>query len=186
LRLVDRYTGGRVSEEEYCNLTFPCVDDRGDYKYPPKELLQISGSVPEAEMLNPTQRGPDGEPGMPLIKNGRTTGTTIGWLNGLKTFTRHYAIEGVADFTTMETTIIPQRGRSGRRCAFSANGDSGAAILDRDGRFAALLTGGGGITDEADITFATPAYQLLPRIRDAVPGVDLFPGVPRDWVPFPS
>ena len=129
-------------------------------------------------MLNPTQRGFGGEPGMPLIKNGRTTGTTTGWLNGLETLTRHYGIEGVADFKTMETTIIPPRGRSGNRYAFSGDGDSGSAILDRNGRFAALLTGGGGLGDETDITFATPAYQLLPRIQDVVPGVDLFPVVP--------
>jgi hypothetical protein len=168
-----------MGREEYRNLMFPCVADLGGYEYPQDGLLQISGYVPESEMLNPTQRGPDGEPRMPVIKNGRTTGTTVGWLNGLKTLTRHYQIEGVKkEFKTMETTIVPYGGRW--RDAFSAGGDSGAAILDRDGRFVALLTGAGGMNGETDITFATPAYELLPRIKELVPGADLLPAVPRE------
>ncbi|TEB33531.1 hypothetical protein FA13DRAFT_159525 [Coprinellus micaceus] len=172
------YIGGMVRMEEYRNLMFPYVADRGGYKYPQNGLLQISGYVPKSEMLNPKQRGPDGEPRMPVIKNGRTTGTTVGWLNGLKTLARHYRIKGVEniDFQTMETTILPYGGCRG---AFSAGGDSGAAILDRNGRFAALLTGSGGLNGETDITFATPAYELMPRIKKAVLGADLFPKVPR-------
>lgn len=173
--IVLYHPGGRVREEEYCNLMFPWPADRAGYRYPQDGLLQIFGYVPESEMLMPTQLGANGGPRMPVIKNGRTTGTTVGWLNGLKSFVRRYRLLGVEaiEFGVMETTIVPYGGRG----AFSAGGDSGSAILDRNGRFVALLTGGGGLTNKTDITFATAACKLLPRINEAVPGASLFPAV---------
>ncbi|KAH8099876.1 hypothetical protein BXZ70DRAFT_1008850 [Cristinia sonorae] len=168
-------TGGEISEEEYGDLMFPWGADKAHYKYPKDGLLQISGHVPEDEMLNPMQRDTTGIFRMPVIKNGMKTGTTVGWLNGLESLVRHYQITGVRDisFMSMETTIVPYGGRG----AFSAGGDSGSSILDRRGRLVALLTGGAGLTDKSDITFATPAYKLLADIEKAVPGAFLFPAV---------
>lgn len=155
---------------------FPYIPDRADYMYPENGLLQIYGWVPESEMHMPTQLGADGDPRMTVIKNGRTTGTTVGWLNGLDSLVRHYDFEGAdsIEFTAMETTIVPHGGRG----AFSDYGDSGSTILDRKGRIVALLTGGGGLRDETDITFATAGHKLFPHIMKAVPGAFLLPEVP--------
>jgi hypothetical protein len=49
-----------------------------------------------------------------------------------------------------EWAILPRDSKSG---VFSAEG---AVIIDGRGRIGGLLTGGTGVTDSTDITFATP------------------------------
>jgi len=145
---------------------YPHIADRADYEYPEDGLLNIFGAVLEGEIRQPTQRNAKGDPAMPVIKNGKTTGTTTGWVNGLESLVRHYDYYKI-DFTSLETTIIPYGGRG----AFSDSGDSGSVIVDRKGRIVAILTGGGGLTDETDITFATAWYALEPLIKKTLPGV---------------
>jgi len=129
---------------------FPNHVDRTGYEYPAHGHLQVDGVVPNTEFHHPTQLNANGEPAMPVIKNGLATGTTVGWLNGLKSLVRHYDRYGI-DFISLETTIVPY----GERGAFSDSGDSGSVILDRKGRIVAVLTGGGGANNETDVTFAT-------------------------------
>ena len=62
----------------------------------------------------------------------------------------------------------------GGRGAFSDGSDSGSIILDREGRIVALLTGGGGLTNKTDVTFATVWYELEPLIKKTLPGVHLY------------
>jgi hypothetical protein len=52
-------------------------------------------------------------------------------------------------------------------------GDLGSIIANQSGRIVALLTGGGGLTGTADVTFATPYCQLEERIKEALPGIRL-------------
>ena len=148
---------------------YPWAADRVGYAYPQDGLLPIFDVVPESEMRQPTQRNSRGDLAMPVIKNGMTTGTTVGWLNGLKSLVRHYSHYNIS-FTSFETTIVPY----GERGAFSEHGDSGSIILDRKGRIVALLTGGGGLTDETDVTFATAWYALEPHIKNTLEGVHLY------------
>lgn len=148
---------------------YPNVADRTGYEYPEDGLLQIFGAVPESEIRQPTQRNAHGDPAMPVIKNGLTTGTTVGWVNGLKSLVRHYDHYDI-DFTSLETTIMPYGGRG----AFSDGGDSGSMIVDRKGRIVALLTGAGGVTNKTDVTFATAWYELEPHIKKTLPGVHLY------------
>jgi hypothetical protein len=148
---------------------YPWAPDRAGYVYPQDGLLPIFDAVPESEMRQPTQHNGRGGLAMPVIKNGLTTGTTIGWLNGLKSLVRHYDFYDIT-FTSFETTIVPYGGRG----AFSEGGDSGSIILDRNGRIVALLTSGGGLTDETDVTFATAWYMLEPHIKETLKGVHLY------------
>lgn len=151
---------------------YPNSLDRADFKLPPNGILQIHGSVPEDEIRNPKQLNAYGDKAMPVIKNGLTTGTTVGWVNGLKSLVRYYDDYNL-EFTALETTILPYGGRG----AFSNKGDSGAIILDREGRIVALLTGGGGSTDETDVTFGTAWYELEPYIKKTLPGCHVYPAV---------
>ena len=150
---------------------WPDTTDRQGFEYPDNGL-HISGFILEDEILMPKQRNAAREPAMPVVKNGRTTGTTFGWLNGLKSLVRYYNQNSnssgppIISFTSMETTIVPYGCGHG---AFSDPGDSGSAILDREGRLVGLLTGGGGIAGATDLTFATAWYQLLPHIKKALP-----------------
>ena len=150
---------------------YPNIADRAGYAYPEDGLLQILDAIPESEIRQPTQRNARGDPAMPVIKNGLTTGTTVGWVNGLKSLVHHYDYYDI-DFTSLETTIVPYGGRG----AFSDGGDSGSIILDRKGRIVALLTSGGGgdLTNETDVTFATAWYELEPFIKKTLPGIHLY------------
>ncbi|KAG8736674.1 hypothetical protein FRC10_009052 [Ceratobasidium sp. 414] len=169
------YIGGRIDEQEYRDLMFPNRADRAGYEYPKDGLLQIHGVVPESEICQPQQLNANGENAMPVIKNGLTTGTTVGWVNGLKSLVRYYGDYNL-EFTALEITIIPYGGRG----AFSDQGDSGAAILDGKGRIVAILNGGGGTADKTDVTFGTAWYELEPLIKRTLPGCFLYPQVPDD------
>lgn len=145
---------------------YPNHADRADYEYPEDGLLQIYGIVPESEIRQPKQLNANGDNAMPVIKNGLTTDTTVGWVNGLKSLVRYY-VDSDLEFTTLETIIVPYGGR-------------GAVILDRKGRIVAMLTGSGGMTDETDVTFGTAWYELEPHIKKTFPGCFLYPKVPDD------
>ena len=148
---------------------FPNLTDREGYEYPEHGLLRLRGVVPLNEILNPKQLDANGDPAMAVVKNGRTTGTTAGRMNGLKSLVRHYKFINV-EFTSRELTVVPFDGARG---AFSDVCDSGSIIADRGGRIVALLTGGGGTTNATDVPFCTPYCELEKRIKEVFPGVRL-------------
>jgi hypothetical protein len=97
---------------------YPNPSDRASYDNPQDELLQVFDVVPESEIRQPKQLNAHGDMAMPVIKNGMTTGTTVGWVNGLKSLVRYYS-DYELEFTAFETTILPYGGRG----AFSEGGD---------------------------------------------------------------
>lgn len=117
----------------------------------------IRGVVPEEELSHPRFRDEDNMPCIPLIKNGTMTKTTVGHGTGIKSVTRQFFPDGTS-LTSMELAITGVEGE-----AFSGpGGDSGAIIVDTQGRAAPLLTGGcSGRIDSVDITYGTPFEWLL-------------------------
>jgi len=170
--LADYYypAGGNLSPSEFGKLMFPQPEDQADYEYPDDGLLQAFGVVKDEGMRQPQHLDIHGEKALLVVKNGLATGTTIGRANGLDSFTRVYPDYGI-EHTSIETAILPY---DKQRAPFSAPGDSGAIILDRAGRIVALLTGGGGTTDETDVTYGTPYWWLEEQIRKAFPGCHLY------------
>jgi len=152
---------------------FPHVTDREGYAYPEYGLLRIRGVVPLDEILHPKHLDAKGDPAMAVVKNGRTTGTTVGWMSGLKSLVRYYKFINVS-FMSRELTVVPYDNKPGRD-AFSDAGDSGSVIVERGGRAVAVLTGGGGsgITDATDVTFASPYCEVEKRIKEVFPGIRL-------------
>jgi hypothetical protein len=69
----------------------------------------------------------------------------------------------MASGSTSDQNILPYDNKSGD---FSAPGDSGSIIADGHGRIGGLLTGASGETESLDITYATPLFWLLPRIKE--------------------
>ena len=57
--------------------------------------------------------------------------------------------------------------------AFSKRGDSGSVIVDGRGRFGGLLTGGTGLTESIDVTYATPFFWLWPIMKVMYPHAHL-------------
>jgi hypothetical protein len=149
---------------------FPQPEDQAGYQYPDDGLLQAYGVVKDDEIRQPQHLDVHREKALLVVKNGLTTGTTIGRANGLESFTRVYTDYGI-EHTSIETAILPYDKQRG---PFSAPGDSGAIILDRAGRIVTLLTGGGGTTDETDVTYGTRYWWLEEQIKKAYPGCHLY------------
>ncbi|KAG8893234.1 hypothetical protein FRB99_002117, partial [Tulasnella sp. 403] len=164
------YIGGNLSPSDFGKFMFPQPEDQADYEYPDDGLLQVFGVVKDNEIRQPQHLDANGEKVILVVKNGLATGTTIGRVNGLESYTRVYPDYGI-EKTSIETAILPYDRQRG---AFSAPGDSGAIILDRAGRIVALLTGGGGTTDETDVTYGTPYWWLEEQIKKTFPGCYLY------------
>ncbi|KAH8115251.1 hypothetical protein DFH11DRAFT_1688466 [Phellopilus nigrolimitatus] len=127
----------------------PHPEGHSSFNYPIGGLLQVKGIVEEEEIRQPKSLDANGEECLILIKNGRSTGVTIGRGTGIESFS-----------TSMEIAIYPYSHKDG---AFSAPGDSGSIVVDGLGRIVGLLTGGSGKTDSTDkIKKAFPNSYLYP------------------------
>ncbi len=153
---------------------YPRADATTTFKYPDDRLLKLRDIISENEMHNPNMLDYDGEPCLLVIKKGNTTDVTIGRATGIFSFVRMYFNNGTHQ-TSMEWAILPYNNDSG---VFSAPGDSGSIIVDGRGRIGGLLTGGAGKTDSSDITYATPFFWLLERIKEnGFPNAHLYPTI---------
>ena len=144
---------------------FPNVDDREGYEYPRDGKLPIRGVVPLDEIFHPKHLDANDDPAMVVVKNGTTTGTTAGWVSGLKSLVRYYKHTNV-QFTSRELTIVPYDNTPGRG-PFSGEGDSGSIIVERGGRVVALLTAGGGIIDGSTDSTALPSLRHIVSLKGA-------------------
>ena len=104
-------------------------------------------------------------------KNGNTSGLTVGRLNSIRSFVRHY-FKGQPSETSREVAVLPRSSKSG---AFSAPGDSGSVVVDGKGRVCGMLTGGDGATDVSDVAFVTSIRFLLKRFREQGIEANIFP-----------
>jgi hypothetical protein len=140
------------------------------FKYPDNRLFSIQGVIPENELARPRMRDAGGEPCILLIQNGGTMNTTIDRGTSIKSFVRDYFPDGT-EKKLMEFTILAYD----KSAAFSDCGDSGAIIVDSQGRVAALLTGGSGQTKSTDMTYGTPFEWILECIKAKFPNAHLYP-----------
>ncbi|KAG2070520.1 hypothetical protein BDR04DRAFT_1100012 [Suillus decipiens] len=138
------YIGGNLSIADFGNTMCPWHIDQATYRYPRGWCLLV-------------------------LKNGSTTGTTVGRANGLESFTRIYDEYGV-NHTSIEIAVLPYKSHSN----FSDVGDSGSIVLARDGRIVGILTGGAGPTDRTSITYITPYWWIEKQIKAKYPGCFLF------------
>lgn len=120
------------------------------------------GLVTDDLMHNPDMWDSNGEPCLLVIKAGGATNTTIGRANGVFSIVRTYFRDMAIHQTSMEWAILNYDSHSE---IFSDKGDSGSIIADIRGRIGGMLTGGSGKRDSSDITYATPFWWLLERIK---------------------
>ena len=163
-----------MSVGDFGSTMFPQAIDRGNYSYPEDGLLQAYGVVQDYEIRDPQHLDVHGEKCLLVVKNGLTTGTTVGRTNGLESFTRIYDEYGI-DHTSVEIAVLPYDKRHGR---FSDCGDSGSIVLARDGRIVGIITGGAGPTDETVITYLTPYWWVEQQVKAKYPGSFLYDVVP--------
>ena len=71
----------------------------------------------------------------------------------------------------MEIGVLPYANMNG---PFSAPGDSGSIVLDRNGRILGMLTGGAGTTHKTDVTYVTPYWCIEQEIKKYFPNSFLY------------
>ena len=165
--------GGNLSSADYANIMFPRPEDRADYQYPEDGLLQASGVVKPHEIHSPQHLDVNGEKCLLVVKNGLATGTTLGRATGMESFARVCNEYGIAE-TSIEIAVLPYGNTKG---AFSAPGDSGSIVLDRNGRILGMLTGGAGTDNRMDVTYLTPYWYIEEQIKKVFPDSYLYEAV---------
>ena len=103
----------------------PNPGNPNSFTYPGNRLLRFSGTVSDEEMRSPPgSRDQENDPVNLVLKNGNTSGLTVGRLNSIRSFVRHY-FKGQFGETSKEVAVLPRSSESG---AFSASGDSGSVV----------------------------------------------------------
>ena len=150
---------------------YPRGDAPSEFDYPDDRLYRLQRILTAAQIKQPNSQDLKGDPVRYVIKNGHTTGTTIGRLNGFESHVRHYGILGT--FDSIEAAVYPYDNDSG---PFSKGGDSGAQIAGAHNDFGLQLTGGAGPTESSDVTYGTPMFWLWDSvIKPEFPGANLHP-----------
>jgi hypothetical protein len=163
--------GTEMTPEDFTIKCFPRGDANWCFEYPEDRLLPIHGIISDELMRAPDMWDLDSEPCLLVVKNGNATNTTLGRANGVFSIVREYSMNKDAHYTSMEWGIVNYDSKSD---VFSEPRDSGAIIADIRGRVGGLLTGGAGKTKSSDMTYATPFWWLLSRIKaSGLPDVNL-------------
>ncbi|CUA75389.1 hypothetical protein RSOLAG22IIIB_11715 [Rhizoctonia solani] len=170
------FIGGNKTPADFVNAMFSQVADRMKFHVPEDSLLKVDGVVPQEEFYNPQDFDMHNQQTLLCVKNGRSTDTTFGRVNGLESFTRHYKEHNIKN-VSIEIAVLGYDMSNLHYTKFSDPGDSGAGVVGRDGRIIGLITGGGGPTSETDITYITPFWWLLEQIKAKFPKCFLYPAV---------
>jgi len=168
--------GPEIEPGEFMSLMYPRDDAQSSFDYPEDRLYKPVSILSAAEIKDPDNQDLEGDPVRFVIKRGHTTFTSIGRLTGFESHQRRYHIFG--SFNSVEAAVHAYDNDFG---PFSKGGDSGSLIVGPKREFIALLTGGTGPTDSADITFGTPMEWLWNDIiKPKFPGAVLYFNTPRD------
>lgn len=153
--------GTKIRPEKMTRMLNPNIQNRHKFCYPTDRLLSLRGILPISEMTQPKMLDKDGNPCILVLKRGMQTGVTVGIANQILSYSRSYFDDGTR-IVAKEWAILSY---SKKMAPFSEPGDSGALIVDATGQLGGLLTGGSGLTDTSDITYATPLEFLLAHME---------------------
>ncbi|KAJ3917178.1 hypothetical protein F5877DRAFT_80177 [Lentinula edodes] len=160
------FSGNKIdlgtNSSKFKDRCFPRIDATWHFRHPEGRLLPLQGVIPNSLMQDPDMWDSDREPCLLVVKNGHATGTTMGRANGPLSVVRTYTLDISTHHTSMEWGILNYDSKSE---VFSKRGDSGSIIADIRGRIGGMLTGGAGRTPSSDLTYATPFWWLLERIK---------------------
>ncbi|KAF9505747.1 hypothetical protein BS47DRAFT_1432932 [Hydnum rufescens UP504] len=154
--------GTKLTSAKFTDKCFPRGDANWKFEYPYDRLLPLIGVITDELMHTPDMWDFDGEPCLLVVKSGHAADTTLGRANGIFSIVREYFTDMSVNQTSMEWAIINYDSQSD---VFSAPGDSGSIIADIRGRIGGMLTAGSGKTETSDMTYATPFWWILQRIR---------------------
>jgi hypothetical protein len=171
-----------IPKEDYDPYHVDTSHTTSEFEYPIDCLFTLQDVVEEDELRRPKMLDENGERWLLVIKNGNGTGLTIGRATGPMSFVREYFEDGTHETSMMLAIYSYGNYKSSfgnMEGAFSGPGDSGSIIVDPKGRVVGLLTGGAGKTGSTnpDVTYATPFYWLLQRIKTHFPNAHLYPAI---------
>src|SRR5260221_14446699 len=121
-------------------------------EYPLDNLLPLWDIVKEDELSCPTTLDARVEECIIVVKNGNSTGVTIGRGSGIESFVREYDDQGIHS-TSMVVAAYPY---SHKDHAFFAPGDSGSIVADGKRRIVGILTVDIGHVVLLEVTFLAP------------------------------
>ncbi|KIO32551.1 hypothetical protein M407DRAFT_241424 [Tulasnella calospora MUT 4182] len=158
--------GTAIAPEKLTAMMYPQSDGGTAFLYPLDRQLRINGIVTRELLANPDLYDSKGQPCLVVLKDGCTTDLTVGRYAGLESF--------LCDENGVESIELAIYNYDKKAGPFSAKGDSGSLIFDGLGRMVGLLHSGkskGGSTS-AHVTYATPAWWLIDRIKAKYPHAD--------------
>ncbi|KAG8686235.1 hypothetical protein FRC09_014270 [Ceratobasidium sp. 395] len=167
------FVGGNKTAADWKEYMFPQANYHG-FHAPEDMLLPLKDYVPEAELRSPQNLDIHNVKTLLAVKNGHTTGTTFGRVNGLESITRKYSEYGTSE-KALEFVVCGHDTVTGDNVKFSNDGDSGSFVVGRDGRLIGQLTGGAGPTDRADRSYMTPFWALKRAMDKEFPGCHPIP-----------
>ncbi|KAI6143781.1 hypothetical protein BKA82DRAFT_860065 [Pisolithus tinctorius] len=167
------FVGGNISIVDFIKKMHPHPEGRSNFNYPPDGLLQVTEVVEDDEIHKPQQLDANGEKCLIVVKNGKTTGATLGRLSSMESFVRTYPEYDIKK-TSIEIAVYPYSRKDG---AFSAPGDSGAAVVDSKGRLVGLIVAGAGKLEDIDITYLTPYWWIEKQMKMVFPDSFLYDAV---------
>lgn len=146
---------------------YPQGGGKMTFKYPVNRQLRIKGVATRELLANPDMYDSDGQPCLIVLKDGCATDLTVGRYAGLESF--------LCDEDGVESTELAIYNYDKKAGAFSTKGDSGSLIFDGLGRMVGLLHSGKskGGSASVHVTYATPAWWLIGRIKAKYPHADL-------------
>jgi len=153
--------GTKYSPGVLSRMMHPNLKNSHNFNFPGDRLLKLSSTIGEDEMRKPKMYDQNGDACIVVLKRGRTTGLTVGRATTSISYTRKYFSDNDTA-VSKELTILSFDNSSG---AFSVKGDSGSVVVDGAGRVVGILTGSGGATDSADVTYVTPISFVMEIIR---------------------
>jgi hypothetical protein len=147
-------------------MMYPRSGTRTSFKNPDDGQFRINGIVTREVLANPDMYDSKGKPCLIVLKDGCATDLTVGRCTGMESFLRD---EGGNDSIKLAIYNLNQKAGP-----FAAHRDSGSLIFDGLGRMVGLLHSGrskGGLAS-AHVTYATPAWWLMDRIKAKYPHAD--------------
>jgi len=139
---------------------------RTSFKFPPNRQLKVKGIATREFLANPGCFNSKDLPCLVVLKDGNTTDLTVGRYAGLEAYVANDHGE-----ESMELAIYNYNNRSGD---FSSKGDSGSLIVDGYGNMIGLLHSGMPRGGSTHVTFATPAWWIIQKIKDQYPHADFY------------
>ncbi|KAF6749450.1 hypothetical protein DFP72DRAFT_913490 [Ephemerocybe angulata] len=149
--------GSKFKPHELKSMFWPNDSSPTGRRFPSDRQLKIRGVVPQHELANPDCYDDNGVGMYVVAKDGNTTDLTVGRYAGLEAY--------LCDELGTKSVEAAIYNYSKKSSDFSAKGDSGSLIFTGDGRMLAVLHSGMLRANSNHVTFGTPAWWVLDRLK---------------------